>query len=154
VGPDGGQAESVSSAPTSYRIEARIVRPGISAATSKKELIEFDTSAGQGDALPGPADLLTMAFAACVLKNVERFSQILPFRYEGASIEVVAERQDAPPKMTRLTYSLHLATDEPEQRVELLHLNIRRHGTIFNTLAATCDVSGDVSVDRPSGIAR
>jgi uncharacterized OsmC-like protein len=130
-----------------------VVRPGISATTSKQELIEFDTSAGECDALPGPADLLTMAFAACVLKNVERFSQILPFRYENASIKVVAERQDAPPKMTRVTYSLRLVTDEPEQRIDLLHLNIRRHGTIFNTLAATCDVSGELLVERPSGIA-
>lgn len=128
------------------------MRPGISVATSKQEVIEFDTSAGQSDALPGPADLLTMAFAACVLKNVERFSQILPFRYEEASIAVVAERQDAPPKMTRVSYSLRLVTEEPEKQVELLHLNIRRHGTIFNTLAATCDVSGDVLVERPSGI--
>lgn len=136
---------------TTYRIEARVVRPGVSAATSKQELIEFDTSASQGDALPGPADLLTMAFAACVLKNVERFSQILRFRYEAASIHVVAERQDAPPKMTRIAYSLKLVTDEPDSRVELLHLNIRRHGTIFNTLAATCEVSGDLSVVRPNG---
>jgi uncharacterized OsmC-like protein len=137
----------VSSVPTSYEIEARVVRPGVSAATSKQAVIEFDTSAGQSEILPGPADLLTAAFAACVLKNVERFSQILPFRYQEASIKVVAERQEAPPKI-RVTYSLQLVTDEPEQRVELLHRNIRKYGTIYNTLAATCDVSGKVLVQR------
>jgi hypothetical protein len=36
------------------------------------------------------------AFAACVLKNVERFSAILPFRYETAWIVVRAERQVPP----------------------------------------------------------
>ena len=41
-----------------------MVRPGISATTSKQELIEFDTSAGECDALPGPADLLTMVWGA------------------------------------------------------------------------------------------
>jgi uncharacterized OsmC-like protein len=134
----------VSSSPTAYQIEARVVRPGVSAATSKQAVIEFDTSAGQSEILPGPADLLTMAFSACVLKNVERFSHILPFRYQEASIRVVAERQEAPPKMIRVTYSLQLVTDEPEHRVELLHRNIQQHGTIYNTLAATCDVSGEV----------
>jgi len=54
----------VSSAAISYQIEARVVRPGISATTSKQELIEFDTSAGECDALPGPADLLTMVWGA------------------------------------------------------------------------------------------
>jgi len=67
-----------------------------------------------------------MAFAACVLKNVERFSHILPFRYEEASIEVVASRQEAPPKIIRISYSLLLTTDETEGRVDLLHRNIRR----------------------------
>jgi uncharacterized OsmC-like protein len=106
-----------------------------------------------------PADLLRMAddceapaFAACVLKNVERFSRILPFRYQEASIKVVAERQEAPPKMIRVTYSLRLVTDEPEQRVELLQRNIQKYGTIYNTLAATCDVSGKVLVQRPDMI--
>jgi uncharacterized OsmC-like protein len=129
------------------------VRPGVSVATSKQAVIEFDTSAGQSEILPGPADLLTMAFAACVLKNVERFSQILPFRCQEASIKVVAEGQEAPPKMIRVTYSLRLVTDEPEQRVELLQRKIQKYGTIYNTLAATCDVSGKVLAQRPQEIA-
>jgi uncharacterized OsmC-like protein len=94
--------------------------------------------------LPGPADLFTAAFAACVLENVDRFSQILPFRYERASIEVTAERQDAPPRMIAVRYVPRVVTHQPRQRVELLHPNIRRHGTIFNTLAAVCDVAGDI----------
>jgi len=114
--------------------------------------MELDTSAGQSDLLPGPADLLTMAFAACVLKNVERFSKILAFQYQGASIDVVAERQEAPPKMTRITYTLLLVTDESEHRVELLHRNILRYGTIYNTLAETCDVSGNVQVRQTAQV--
>jgi uncharacterized OsmC-like protein len=89
-----------------------------------------------------------------VLKNVERFSHILPFRYEEASIEVIAERQEAPPKMSRITYSLQLVTDEDEHRVELLHRNIRRYGTIYNTLAGACDVSGNVQVRPTTQVSR
>lgn len=125
------------------------MRPGVSSAKSKEAVVEFDTSAEQSDILPGPADLLTMAFAACVLKNVERFSHILSFDYQSASIEVVSKRQDAPPKMTSVRYSLHLVTDEPEHRVELLHRNIRQHGTIYNTLAAACEISGEVFTESP-----
>jgi uncharacterized OsmC-like protein len=144
----------MSGAPTSYKVEARVVRPGVSAATSKRSVIEFDSSDGQSDLLPGPADLLTMAFAACVLKNVERFSHVLPFSYEEASIEVLAERQENPPKMTRITYSLELTTNEAEHRIELLHRNIRRYGTIYNTLAETCEVSGNVVARPPARVER
>lgn len=140
----------MTTSPTTYRIEARVVRPGVSAATAKETVIEFDTSAAQSEVLPGPADLLTMAFAACVLKNVERFSHILGLSYEQASITVMSERQDAPPKMTKVTYSLRLITDEPDHRVDLLHRNIRQHGTIYNTLAATCEISGELIVERPN----
>lgn len=131
-----------------YRVEARSTRGGAAVATARGRPIAFDATAGQSDTLPGPADLLTAAFAACVLKNVERFSGVLPFRYQEASIQVEAERQDAPPRMIAVRYVLQVATDEPSHRVELLHTNIRRHGTIFNTLASVCDVTGEI-VARP-----
>ena len=72
-------------------------------------------------------------------------SQLLPFAYESASLDVHAERQDRPPKITRITYALTVVTDEPDHRVDLLHRNIQSHGTIFNTLAAACEVSGAIT---------
>ncbi len=131
----------------SYHVEARTLGQGASAATIKQTAITFDTSDGQSEVLPGPADLLTLAFAACVLKNVERFSRMLPFRYSGASIEVTSERQSSPPRITRVVYTLHIQTDEPAQRVDLLHRNIKKFGTIYNTLAASCAVDGEIVVE-------
>ena len=104
----------------------------------------FDASPTQGDEHPGPADLLTAAFAACMLKNVARFGEILHFAWQHASVEVQGERQDTPPKMTAITYRLTVVTDEPPHRVELLHRNLTKYGTIYNTLAAVCEVTGEV----------
>ncbi len=128
----------------SYHVEAHVRHRGVSSAMVKETEIVFDTSAGQSGVLPGPADLLTLAFAACVLKNVERFSGLLPFRYEDASIEVTSERQTAPPRITELRYVLRIQTDEPPQRVDLLHRNIKKFGTIYNTLAMACNVTGEI----------
>jgi len=133
----------------SYHVEARMSGRDVSSATIKETTISFDTSAGQSAVLPGPADLLTLAFAACVLKNVERFSRMLPFRYSGASIEVTSERQAAPPRIIQVRYVLRLQTDESPQRIDLLHRNIRKYGTIYNTLAASCDVDGEIVVESP-----
>ena len=100
--------------------------------------------------LPGPAELLCASLAACLLKNIERYSELLPFTYEVASIEVKAERQDVPAKMIRMTYRIEIVTDEDEARVDLLHHNIRKFGTITNTLADACDLDGDL-VAHPTG---
>ena len=140
---------SLSAATHAYQVEAHTRGNGIAEAVTKGSRIRFDASAEQGADLPGPADLLTTAFAACILKNVERFSRILPFHYHAARIHVTSERQDAPPRMTRIRYALTVVTDEDPRKVELLHRNIKLHGTIYNTLAAACDVDGEITV-RPS----
>ena len=133
-----------------YTVEARTVAPGVSRAASggKTATVDLDTSAGQSDALPGPADLLVAAFAACVLKNVERMSGLQPFRYEAAEIAVTAERETSPPRISRIHYVLTVTTDEPQRRLDLLHRNIARQGTIYNTLAAVAEVTGEI-VARP-----
>lgn len=133
-----------------YTVTAHTNGDGTSTAVTKREEIRFDSSPVQGDELPGPADLLTAAFAACMLKNVERMGDLLPFGWTSASVEVRAERQDSPPQMTAISYRLEVVTDEPEHRVELLHRNISRYGTIYNTLAAVCGVSGEVVAVRPA----
>lgn len=98
---------------------------------------------------PGPGELLASAFAACLLKNVERSARLMPFRYRTAEVEVVATRQDSPPLFREIRYELRLVTDEPERRVELLHENLRRHGTVYNTLAAVCEVRGSITSSPP-----
>ena len=106
--------------------------------------VEFDGTSGRLDDLPGPADVLSASLCACILKNVERFAHMLPFRYESASVEVTAEREEPPPRIVRLSYHLRVVTDEPPARMELLHKNIRKFGTITNTLAAACEISGTI----------
>jgi uncharacterized OsmC-like protein len=104
----------------------------------------FDGSAGRVDSLPGPADVLSAALCACILKNVERFSHMLPFAYESATVKVVAEREEPPPHIARMHYELEIVTDEPEGRIELLHRNIQKFGTITNTLSKACEVTGTI----------
>jgi uncharacterized OsmC-like protein len=106
--------------------------------------IKADTGSISDGYRPGPAELLCAALAACLLKNVERYSEMLPFRYDLASVVVDAVRRDSPPAMTGMHYRLELVTDEPPRRVELLHRNIRNYGTITNTLAAAVDLTGEV----------
>ena len=123
-------------------------RPGGPATIrSHTSTIAFDGSAETGELLPGPADLLAAALAACMLKNVERFAAILPFRYQRTQIEVEVEREEPPPRIVRARYTLTITTDEPAHRLDLLHRNILRFGTITNTLAATCELTGSIHAE-------
>jgi uncharacterized OsmC-like protein len=129
-----------------YEVSASVQRGGLATAQAKRSEIRFDGSAQQDPTLPGPAELLATAFAACALKNVERFSRILPFHYESASIHVVARREEHPPRIVSIRYTLTIATDEAANRMELLHRNIRKFGTVYNTLAAACRIDGEILV--------
>lgn len=132
------------SKPMEYSVTAGIRRGGEARVLSRTSTIAFDGSAQAGDALPGPADLLCAALSACILKNVERFSHLLSFAYESATVRVVAEREEPPPRIARMHYALEIVTEEPEARLELLHRNIQKFGTITNTLRMACDLSGTI----------
>ncbi|MFT5353387.1 MAG: putative OsmC-like protein [Polyangiales bacterium] len=119
--------------------------------TTLAATISFDGSQSMGDEVPGPAHLLASALAACVLKNVERFSHVLPFEYSRASVEVELERQDRPPRIVRAHYILDVVTDEPAHRCKLLHKNIAKFGTISNTLALACELTGSMRARRADG---
>ncbi len=58
-------------------------------------------------------------------------------------------RQDAPPKFTEISWELRLVTDEPQRRIDLLHHNLSTFGTVYNTLAAACDVHGTIVTAPP-----
>lgn len=60
------------SAPATYRVQAHSTPGGEARIDAGTETIAFDASwAAAPSGLPGPADLLASAFAACLLKNVE-----------------------------------------------------------------------------------
>src|SRR3546814_4150125 len=91
--------------------------------------------AGRADAF-NPAELFLAAIAACMIKGIERVAPMLQFGFSGVEIRLHGLRQDSPPKMTAIDYELIVDTDETNRRLELLHQNVRKYGTISNTVAA------------------
>jgi uncharacterized OsmC-like protein len=136
----------MSTPPTTYTVHARSTGE-VAEVVAADEVISIDARWGAEPAgLPGPAELLAAEFAACLLKNLERSRSMLSFSYDDAEVRVVAHRQDAPPRVTEISYELTVTTDEPARRVDLVHRNLQKYGTVYNTLAAVCDVHGEVVV--------
>ncbi len=46
-----------------------------------------------------------------------------------------------PPKRESITYEIIVDTDEDARKLELLHENVKKYGTVFNTVAPGTQVS-------------
>ncbi len=127
-----------------YRVAARRVDANGSLATTKSAEIILDTDlTGRADAF-NPAELLLAAVAACMIKGIERVTPKIDFSLSGVEVKLHGVRQDNPPKMVRIDYEIIVDTDENDQRLDLLHKNIRKYGTISNTVAEATVLEGNI----------
>jgi len=127
-----------------YRVAAKRIDAHGSVATTKAAEIALDTDlAGRPDAF-NPAELLLAAVAACMIKGIERVTPMIQFDLRGVEVKLHGVRQDSPPKMVAITYELIVDTDETDQRLDLLHKNVRKYGTISNTVAEALILEGAI----------
>jgi uncharacterized OsmC-like protein len=107
--------------------------------------IDFGIASNAVETLPNPAELFLGSFAACMLKNVERFSVMMKFNYINAKIEVHATRQESPVKMNNIIYNLTIVSNDKNLNTVLLKKNIEKFGTIYNTVKLACSISGTIN---------
>jgi uncharacterized OsmC-like protein len=125
-----------------YRVRAHRIDAHGSLAVAKEAEVTLDTDlSGRHDAM-NPIELLLSALAACMLKGIERVTPMLKFQIDGAEVRLEAVRQDAPPKLTLIRYEIIVDSPETDQRLDLLHRNILKYGTISNTLSGAVPLQG------------
>lgn len=127
-----------------YQIEANSKAHQEAQLNIKDSNINFGITPSMANHLPNPAELFLGSFAACMLKNVERFSQILQFSYDQATLDVSADRIENPPQMDNIQYQLTIQSSDEKLNTALLKKNIEKHGTIYNTIKLACTISGTV----------
>lgn len=125
-----------------YSVTAKRIDAAGSEAFTKEAKITLDTNInGRADAF-NPAELLLAAIAACMIKGIERISPMIHFKLRGVEVKLHGVREDSPPSMKSISYELIIDTDESDQRLELLHTNVRKYGTISNTIARGTKLEG------------
>jgi uncharacterized OsmC-like protein len=126
----------------SFSVVTRRLDAHGSVAHCKAADITLDTDlAGRADAF-NPAELLLAALSACIIKGIERVTPVLKFSMRGVEVRIEGVRQDVPPKMESISYEIIVDSDEPDRRLELLHDNVKKYGTVFNTVALGTILSG------------
>jgi len=126
------------------RFDVRSVRIDghASKAYCKDAEITLDTDLqGRRDAF-NPAELLLAALSACMIKGIERVTPILGFQLRGVEVNIHGVRQDAPPLMESIRYEILVDSDESDSRLDLLHENVKKYGTVFNTVFPGTQLSG------------
>jgi uncharacterized OsmC-like protein len=83
-----------------------------------------------------------------MIKGIERVTPMLKFELRGVEVRLHGVRQDAPQKMVSVDYELIVDTDETDQRLDLLHANVRKYGTISNTAAEATKLEGVIRKKR------
>jgi uncharacterized OsmC-like protein len=127
-----------------YSVVANRVDAHGSLARTKDAEITLDTDVkGRADAF-NPAELLLAAVAACMIKGIERIAPVNHFSYRGVEVRLRGLREDSPPFMAEITYELIVDTDEDDRKLDLMHHNVRKYGTIFNTVSAATKLNGTI----------
>ncbi|WP_426689597.1 OsmC family protein [Rhodanobacter ginsengiterrae] len=138
------QTQTQSEAPRklTFQVSARRTNAHGSVAHCKDAELLLDTDrVGRSDAF-NPAELLLAALSACIIKGIERVTPILDFQLRGVEVHVQGVRQNVPPQMESIDYEIVVDSEESEQRLALLHENVRKYGTVFNTLGSGTRLSG------------
>lgn len=127
-----------------YHIKATSISDQDAVIHTYKSNINFGTTSNSEKTLPNPAELFLGSFAACILKNVERFSGIMKFSYTKTLLEINATRLVNPPRIDNINYTLTVYSSDKKLNINLLKKNIEKFGTIYNTTKLSCSITGTI----------
>jgi uncharacterized OsmC-like protein len=90
-------------------------------------------------------ELLLASQAACFIKGIERLAPTLEFDFRGVRVFLEADRPENEARIAQIRYQVLIETDESDQRIALMHKNLQKQGTIYNTLSAGTELVGSVT---------
>ncbi|GHC62112.1 OsmC family protein [Ulvibacter litoralis] len=115
----------------------------------KNTSVAFGTTKATETLLSSPADIYISSLAACILKNIERFSIMMKFEYTTASVSITATHLTKPPRLEGIVYEVIVFSEENNINIELLKRNLEKFGTIYNMVSRACEITGEVLLRKP-----
>ncbi|MEY2694045.1 MAG: hypothetical protein RL142_393 [Actinomycetota bacterium] len=111
---------------------------------SKNAELTIDTSmAGRLDAL-NPVELLLASLSACLIKGIERVAGTLGIEYESVDVSTTAHRPVDDARIEDINYVVRIETKADQKKLDLLHKNLMKFGTIYNTVKSGTRLSGEI----------
>lgn len=127
-----------------FEVTANRIDAGGSRVHSKQAELVIDTSmVGRSDAL-NPVELLLASLSACIIKGIERVAGTLGVVYHSVNVTLTAHRPVDEARIEDITYVIRVGTDADQAKLELLHKNLMKFGTIYNTVKSGTRLSGEI----------
>ena len=127
-----------------FEVQADRTDASGSIVTSKQATLTIDTSmAGRLDAL-NPVELLLAAQAACIIKGIERVAGTLGIAYDSVHVALTAHRPQDEARIEDITYLVTMDTTANQAKLDLLHKNVMKFGTIYNTISSGTRLEGSI----------
>lgn len=125
-----------------YRVRVERTDP-LHARASVRDF-ELQLGARRADPTAGfnPVETLLSALGDCLLTALDYVAELSKITVAEAWIELEATRQDKPPSLIRIRYTLHLASEAPKDRIERLVGLAERNSTVFQTLSQAIPIEG------------
>ncbi len=131
----------------SYAISVTRQQDGKTAVVSTRgHELAVTVKKGDGSAGFNAAEMLLSALATCLLTNVNAIAAKMRLQIEDARVEITAVRQDEPPLLTQVQYTLTLDSDESPEKLEELHRLAVKWGTVANTVTQGMVANGRLTI--------
>lgn len=130
-----------------FKVSAKRIDASGSLVHSKEAELVIDTSmSGRPDAL-NPVELLLAALSACIIKGIERVASTLGIEYRSVKVALTAHRPVDEARIEDITYVIRIGTSADQAKLDLLHKNLMKFGTIYNTVKSGTKLSGSIAAE-------
>jgi uncharacterized OsmC-like protein len=127
-----------------FEVTANRVDGAGSMVRAKQAELLIDTGlSGRPDAL-NPVELLLAALSACIIKGIERVAGTLGIEYDSVHVALTAHRPDEEARIEDIAYVITIGTSAEQGKLDLLHKNLMKFGTIYNTVKMGTRLSGEI----------
>ncbi len=127
-----------------FEVSAKRIDASGSLVSAKATELVIDTSlAGRLDAL-NPVELLLASLSACIIKGIDRVAGTLGIEYASVHVALTAHRPDDEARIDDISYLITIGTSADQAKLELLHKNLMKFGTIYNTVKSGTRLAGEI----------
>lgn len=128
----------------SFSVSAHTLDQHLGTATNGTSEMSLGTDMAGNDDAFNPMELLMAALCACMLKGINRVTPLLGITLTAVNVSVSADRRDSPPHVAAMRYTISVESPDSDEKLELLHDNLMKFGTVTNTIAAGTTLTGEL----------
>ncbi len=128
-----------------FKVNEKLVEDGIALVDARNIRIISDVrDDGTHPYGFSPAEVIGNALGSCLLINSQRIAKKMRMNFSALSIDLQVYRQEEPPKVVRIEYTIHIKTDGSEEQLEKLFDYMTKYSTTYNTLKDSVEIVGKI----------